>query len=127
MEKPQSTGVGGGDESGQIANHAAADGRDDGFPIGAQIKKTLPQGGGYVERLAFFAGLNRDHIRFDVLVAQAFRHAHGVGFLHVVISNQDDVRNFGTIRQKPARLGNIAGTDLDIVASLGQVDVDGLR
>ena len=38
-----------------------------------------------------------------------------------------DVRHLGPIREEPARLGQIAGADLDVVASLGQVDADGLR
>ena len=36
------------------------------------------------------------------------------------------MRDLGPIGQEPARLGEIARADLDVVAPLGQVDADGL-
>ena len=73
--KREPAGVGGGDEAGQIADHAAADGRHDGLAIGAQFEQALPQAGGHVERLALLARLDGDHVDLDVLLAKAFGHA----------------------------------------------------
>jgi len=48
-----------------------------------------------------------------------------MGFLHMVVRNQNDVRGLGSLGQKPASLVQIAGADLDIIASLGKMYADG--
>ena len=79
----------------------------------------MPQACGHVERFALFARSDRDHVDFDVLLAQAFGHPHGVGILDVLVGDQHDVRDFGPIGEEPAGLGQIARADLNVVAPFG--------
>lgn len=44
----------------------------------------------------------------------------------MVVGNQNDVRGLGSLGQKPACLVQIAGADLNIIASLGKMYADGL-
>ena len=87
--------------------------------IGAEFQQSLPQAGGHVDRLCFLARRDHDHVDFDVLLAEAFGRPHGVGLMDVVVGYQDDVRRLGPLSQEPARRGQIACADLDVVAPLG--------
>ena len=78
-------------------------------------------------RLRRFARLDRHDGDLDLLADQAFGHADGVRLLHVFVGDDDGVRDFAPGGQEWAGLGQIARADLDVVASLGQIDADGLR
>ena len=125
LQEAESAGVGGGDEAGQVADHAAADGHDDRLAIGAEFQHALPQAGGHFDRLALLARLDDHHVDLDVLLAKAFGHSHGVRLLHVLVGDDHGVRHLAAIREEPARRGQVARADLDIVAPLGQIDADG--
>ena len=64
LQEPQPAGEGRGDEAGQIAHHAAADGDDDRLAIDAQLEHAFPEFHGHFGRLAFFA--RRDGHNADV-------------------------------------------------------------
>ncbi len=124
LKETKPAGVGGGHESGDVADDSAADGRHDRLAVRAQIEQALPQSRHQPHRLALLAGIDGDDVNLDVLSAEAFGRLHGVG-LHVVVGDEHHVRHFGPIGEKAARLGQIARADLDIVAALAKVDADG--
>ena len=50
----------------------------------------------------------------------------GVWFLHVLVGEDDGLRNLSAVLEEAAGAGQIARADLDIVAPLGQVNTNGL-
>ncbi len=127
LQEAEAPGVGGGNEAGQVADHAAADRDDDRLAIGAEFEQALPHHGGHVEGLRRLARLDGHDVDLDLLAGQAFGHAHGVRLLDVFVGDDDGVREFGPGGQEAAGVGKIVGADFDVVAALGQIDPDGLR
>jgi len=126
LEKPQAPGVCGGNESGQIAHHAAADGHYYALAVCAQFQKTLPQTRGQIDRLARLAGLDGYQISIDSRVNQAFGHLNSVQFLHVIIGDHYGMGRPAALDYKLAQLGKILGADEDVITPLGKVHTHGL-
>ena len=127
MQETQSAGEGRGDEAGQVADHAAADGHDDRLAIGAEFQHAFPEFRGHFHRLALFAGGDGHDGHLDRLADEAFGHLHRMRLLHVLVGEDDGVRDLAAVLEEAAGVGQVAGADLDIVAPLGQVDANGLE
>ena len=126
LEEADAPGVGGRDEPGQIADHAAADGDDDRLAVGAEFEEPFPESGGHLDRLARFARLDGHEIDRKPLARQALGDADGVGFLDVGVGDDHGVRDLAQRGERRADVGEIVRADLDVVASLGEIDADGV-
>ena len=127
LQEAQPPGEGRGDEAGQVADHAAADGHDDRLAICAEFQHAFPEAGRHFHGLALLAGGDGHDGHFDRLANQTFSHFDRMRFLHVLVGEDDGVRNLAAVLEEAAGMGQVAGADLDIVAPLGKVDANGLE
>ena len=126
LQETQSAGEGRGDEAGQVADHAAADGHDDRLAIGAEFQHAFPEFGGHFHGLALFAGGDGHDGHLDRLADETFGHFDRVRLLHVFVGEDDGLRDLAAVLEEAAGMGQVAGADFDIVAPLGQIDANAL-
>ena len=94
------------------------------FRSAPRSKQPLPERLGDLGRLGVLARLDDDHIDFDVLLAETFGHRYCVRPVHVVVGHQHDVLRLRPSGEEPARRGQIARGDFDIVASRTEVNAE---
>ena len=112
--KRQSAGEGGGDEAGQIADHAAADGRHDASsdrrPVRAPVHRPAATSSDLLPRR-----LDDDHVDlaacFDERIGQRF----AIERVDVRVGDDDGVSVFAIGLAKPRGGSEIAAADLNVV------------
>ena len=124
LHEAQPAGERGGDEAGQVADHAAADGNHDRLAIGADGQQLVPQAGGRVDRLRGFTRLDDQQVDGHSVLGQAFGSRGGVRPLDVQVGDDYGVRRLAPALGPLAQRGQIARADLDRIASRVKLDVD---
>ena len=125
LEEAEAPGVGGGDEAGQVADHAAADGHR------PRVLRSAPSSSRPCHRPAAIStdllaspGSTAQDRRRDLRPRlSATRTAWGFCTLSSVMTTACETLPSAA---SSARLGEVARADLDVVAPLGQIDADGL-
>ena len=92
LQEADAPGVGGGDEAGQVADHAAADRDDHRLAVGVQLEHALPEPGGHVERLRRFARLDGHDVDSTFRPARLSATRMACGCCDVLVGDDDGVR-----------------------------------